>query len=104
MRAPLIAVVLAVAAAIFLCASAFLGVTAYADWTMFAAELCLDDCGGRFSRMVSCRLYQRNQEGITLLPERRARRFTLSNVSARTDVATDAVILRELGFLKRHHS
>lgn len=41
MRAPLIAVVLAVVAAIFLCASAFLGVTAYADWTMFAAELCL---------------------------------------------------------------
>jgi hypothetical protein len=41
MRAPLIAIVLAVAGAMFLCASAFLGVTAYADWTMFAAALCL---------------------------------------------------------------
>jgi hypothetical protein len=41
MRAPLIAIVLAMAAAIFLCVSAFLGVTAYADWTMLAAEICL---------------------------------------------------------------
>jgi hypothetical protein len=38
MRAPLFAVGLAGAGAIFLCASAFLGVTTYADWTMFAAE------------------------------------------------------------------
>jgi hypothetical protein len=30
-----------VAGAIFLCLSAFLGVTAYADWTIFAAEICL---------------------------------------------------------------
>jgi hypothetical protein len=41
MRAPLIAVGLAAIGAIFLCASAFLGVTAYADWTMFAAEASL---------------------------------------------------------------
>jgi hypothetical protein len=41
MRAPLIAIVLAVVGAIFLCMSAFLGVTAYADWTMLAAEICL---------------------------------------------------------------
>jgi hypothetical protein len=41
MGAPLIAIVLAVTAAIFLCVSAFLGVTAYADWTMLAAEICL---------------------------------------------------------------
>jgi hypothetical protein len=41
MRVPLLAIVLAAAGAIFLCASAFLGVTAFADWTMFAAEFCL---------------------------------------------------------------
>jgi hypothetical protein len=41
MGAPLIAIVLAVTAAVFLCVSAFLGVTSYADWTMFAAEICL---------------------------------------------------------------
>ena len=41
MRAPVIAIVLAVAGAIFLCVSAFLGVTIYADWTIFAAEFCL---------------------------------------------------------------
>ena len=38
MRAPLIAGGLAVAGAIFLFASAFLGVNTYADWTMLAAE------------------------------------------------------------------
>jgi hypothetical protein len=41
MGAPLIAIVLAVTAAVFLSVSAFLGVTSYADWTMFAAEICL---------------------------------------------------------------
>jgi len=40
MGAPLIAIMLAVAGAIFLCVSAFLGVISYADWTMFAAEIC----------------------------------------------------------------
>ena len=40
MRAPLIAVVLAVLGGIFLSVSAFLGVTAMADWTIFGAEAC----------------------------------------------------------------
>jgi hypothetical protein len=41
MRAPLIAAVLAVVGCLFLAMSAFLGVTPFADWTMFAAEICL---------------------------------------------------------------
>jgi hypothetical protein len=41
MRVPLLAIFLAVSGAMFLCASAFLGVSALADWTMFAAEFCL---------------------------------------------------------------
>ena len=40
MRAPLIAVVLAVLGGMFLFVSAFLGVTAMADWTIFGAEAC----------------------------------------------------------------
>jgi hypothetical protein len=41
MRAPLIAIVLAVLAGLFLSVSAFLGVTPLADWTILAAEICL---------------------------------------------------------------
>jgi hypothetical protein len=41
MRAPLIAIVLAVLGGLFLAVSAFLGVTPLADWTIFAAEACL---------------------------------------------------------------
>jgi len=41
MRAPAIAVLLAVLGGFFLCASAFLGVTALGNWTMFAAEASL---------------------------------------------------------------
>jgi hypothetical protein len=40
MRAPVIAAVIAVLGGFFLCVSAFLGVTALADWTMLAAESC----------------------------------------------------------------
>ena len=40
MRAPLIAVVLAVLGGMFLTVSAFLGVTALAVWTIFGAETC----------------------------------------------------------------
>ena len=38
MSAPLIAIVLAVLGGLFLFVSAFLGVTAIADWTIFGAE------------------------------------------------------------------
>ena len=41
MRAPLIAIVLAVLGGLFLAVSAFLGVTNLADWTVFAAEISL---------------------------------------------------------------
>ena len=41
MHVPLIALLMAVAGALFLSASAFLGVTAFADWTMIAAGICL---------------------------------------------------------------
>lgn len=41
MSAPLIALALAVLGGLFLSASAFLGVTTIADWTMFGAETCL---------------------------------------------------------------
>jgi hypothetical protein len=41
MRAPAIAALLAVLGGFFLFVSAFLGVTALADWTILAAELCL---------------------------------------------------------------
>jgi hypothetical protein len=41
MRAPLIAILLAMLGGLFLLVSAFLGVTAAADWTMLAAEACL---------------------------------------------------------------
>jgi hypothetical protein len=40
MRAPLFAIVLAVLGGLFLCVSAFLGVTPLADWTILAAEIC----------------------------------------------------------------
>lgn len=40
MRAPLIAAVLALLGGLFLCVSALLGVTALADWTILAAEIC----------------------------------------------------------------
>lgn len=40
MRAPLIATLLALLAGLFLLVSAFLGVTAAADWTILAAEIC----------------------------------------------------------------
>ena len=40
MGAPLIATALAVVGGVFLLASAFLGVTPAADWTMFGAEAC----------------------------------------------------------------
>ena len=40
MRAPLIAIVLAALGGLLLCISAFLGVTATADWTMLGAEIC----------------------------------------------------------------
>jgi hypothetical protein len=41
MRAPAIAALLAILGGLFLCVSAFLGVTALADWTILAAETCL---------------------------------------------------------------
>jgi hypothetical protein len=41
MRAPLIAIVLAVLGGLFLAVSAFLGVSNLADWTVFAAEISL---------------------------------------------------------------
>jgi hypothetical protein len=41
MRAPIIAAVLAVVGGLLLTVSAFLGVTPFADWTMFGAETCL---------------------------------------------------------------
>ncbi|MGB6915407.1 MAG: hypothetical protein WBE42_22055 [Pseudolabrys sp.] len=40
MRAPLIATLLALLGGLFLVVSAFLGVTAAADWTILAAEIC----------------------------------------------------------------
>ena len=40
MSAPIFAIVLAVLGGLFLFVSAFLGVTAIADWTMFGAEAC----------------------------------------------------------------
>ena len=40
MGAPIVAIVLAVLGGLFLFASAFLGVTPIADWTMFGAEAC----------------------------------------------------------------
>ncbi|MFZ1065150.1 MAG: hypothetical protein WAN42_06525 [Pseudolabrys sp.] len=40
MRAPLIATLLALLGGVFLLVSAFLGVTAAADWTILAAEIC----------------------------------------------------------------
>ncbi|MGA7004176.1 MAG: hypothetical protein WBZ28_19770 [Pseudolabrys sp.] len=40
MRAPLIATLLALLGGLFLLVSAFLGVTAAADWTILAAETC----------------------------------------------------------------
>lgn len=40
MRAPLIATLLALSGGLFLLVSAFLGVTAAADWTILAAEIC----------------------------------------------------------------
>jgi uncharacterized membrane protein len=40
MPAPLLAGIFAVAGGLFLALSAFLGVTALADWTMLAAESC----------------------------------------------------------------
>lgn len=40
MRTPVLAGVLAVAGSFFLILSAFLGVTALADWTVLAAEAC----------------------------------------------------------------
>jgi len=39
MQAPVIAAVLAILGALFLCISAFLGVTPLADWTILAAEM-----------------------------------------------------------------
>jgi hypothetical protein len=40
MRAPLIATLLALLGGLFLLVSAFLGVTAAADWTILVAEIC----------------------------------------------------------------
>ena len=40
MGAPIIAAILAVIGGLFLCASAFLGVTPAANWTMVGAEAC----------------------------------------------------------------
>jgi hypothetical protein len=40
MRAPLLAILLALLGGLFLLVSAFLGVTAAADWTILAAEIC----------------------------------------------------------------
>ncbi len=41
MRAPLIAIVLAVLGGLFLAVSSFIGVSNLADWTVFAAEISL---------------------------------------------------------------
>ena len=41
MRAPLIAIVLAVLGGLLLAVSAFIGVSNLADWTVFAAEISL---------------------------------------------------------------
>ena len=41
MRAPVIAIVLALLGGLFLFVSAFLGVTDLANWTVLAAETCL---------------------------------------------------------------
>jgi hypothetical protein len=41
MHAPVVAALLALLGGLLLLVSAFLGVTAFADWTMLAAESCL---------------------------------------------------------------
>ena len=64
MRAPLIAIVLAVLGGMFLFASAFLGVTAIADWTMFGAGSVFCVGGGGFPRVVFGRMHQRDTQRV----------------------------------------